>query len=132
MDRANELRRAPRFPIPAGSLAAAASLTDEANIERLWQQRAALNRNEQMADDFGDVLELTELAVLDSRATGPRVAEMRLWLALTNHPSVTGKADEAARDENLNGLRLVFDTLDWDVKMIVSAIAALRGETVHG
>ncbi len=122
------MKAAPRLAAAAGSLAAfAQSLVSERALEDLWNQRAALRGNE----DFDEVLAVTEYAILGSEVTGPRAAEMRLWLALVHHPGVAGEADQAAHERDFEALKKNFALLDWDVKLIVGALAALRGETVH-
>lgn len=125
-------RKAPRFPIPPGSLAAvAAAAKNEAILEQLFEQRAEIHR-EELYSDLQETVDLIEYAILGSDAPSPRLAEMRLWIALSHSVNAPGELYDATIDGDLAPFRAGYAALDFDIKFIVGAIAALRGETIHG
>jgi hypothetical protein len=122
-----------------GSTPAHAAADHDALIEKHWDARCAAFRGfegdpltpdeNDRSNFYWDTIEEAEVAILESRSTSLRAAEIRLWVgwSLTNHPRIAG-VDLAVRTGDVASLLPIRHRLDWHEKMLFAAILNLRRE----
>lgn len=122
-----------------GSTPAYADADHDALIEKHWNARCAAFRgfeddpltpdDNDRSNFYWDTIEEAEVAILESRSTSLRAAEIRLWVgwSLTDHPGIAG-VDLAVRTGDIASLLPIRHWLEWHEKMLFSAILNLRGE----
>ena len=122
-------------PTSPTSQSAVGAVPDAAAIEQHWQDRCAAYRefeadpdvldNNERANDYWDRIDVTEIAILNSPDTSIRAAELRLWVAWSH---CEGRNRRAVSQEDVPALLAIRPSLDWQEKLIFTAILNLRGE----
>lgn len=116
--------------------AAATAAQSDPRLEALfadWQRcRNAIENSGDLADDdadqpYWDRIDAAEIAILNAPDATPRLATMRLWIALQH--SILGKeATMAINNVDLAYFLARAETYDWNERHIINAIAALGGQ----
>ena len=121
------------------ALAAVAGPSDDADIERHWHARAQAYRefeadphvldDDDAADPYWARIDAAEIAILNSPASTPRAAEIRLWVAWSHaRSSSLAGSDVLVAQGNYEALQNAQPRFDWHEKLIFAAIGNLRGE----
>lgn len=104
---------------------------DLPSVEAAWAEwkryRAAYNAQPENADDESLLDRADEMEKIIQKAGGssPRIAEIKLWIALSSMVHYSGE-DNALHREDHAYLAAHASEMDWNTQLVIGAIGALR------
>lgn len=115
----------------APALAAHATpLKDLASVEAAWTEwkrcRAAFNAQTDEDISLLDRADKMEEIIVKARGTSPRIAEIKLWVALSSMVNYAGE-DNALNREDFSFFVQHAAEMDWHTQLVIGAMGVLRG-----